>query len=110
MASELARARAQITSARRRGEELESTVVRKAVISVTSAALGFGESKGMQLSYFGVPTKLGVATVGTVLELFVRDRTSRRFLGAVSDAALANYAYNASRTRAFIAGEEGGAL
>lgn len=108
MASELARAKAQIQSIRRRGAEVETTVVRKAVIAMVAAGQGFAESKGLETSYFGVPTKLGLATIGTLAQLLVRDPTANRFLGAFGDAQLAAYMYAASKTRAFIAGDEGG--
>jgi hypothetical protein len=108
MASELARAKAQIQTIRRRGAEVETTIVRKAVISMVAAGQGFAESKGLETSYFGVPTKLGLATLGALAQLMIRDQTANRFLGAFSDAQLAAYMYAASKTRAFIAGPEGG--
>jgi hypothetical protein len=108
MASDLARARAQIQSIRRRGAELETQIVRKAVISITAAGQGFAESKGLQVSYFGVPTKLGLATLGSLAQLLTRDATTNRFLGAFADAQLAAYAYEASKLQAFIAGDDGG--
>lgn len=108
MASELARAKAQIASIRRRGTELETQIVRKAVITATAAATGFAESKGLAPGYFGVPTKLGLATVATLLQLIVRDKTANSFFGAFGDSQLANYAYEASKLGAFIAGDDGG--
>lgn len=104
MASELARAKATIASARRRTEEVESMLVRKSVIAITAAGTGFAESKGLQPGYFGVPTKLGLATLGTLFEGLSRDKSTRRFIGAFADAQIAAYAYAASKNRAFIAG------
>jgi hypothetical protein len=108
MASELARAKAQIQSIRRRGAEVETTVVRKAVIAMVAAGQGFAESKGLGVSYWGVPTKLGLATFATLAQLLVRDQTANRFIGAFGDAELASYMYEAAKTRAFIAGDDGG--
>jgi hypothetical protein len=108
MASELARAKAQISSIKRRGTEVETTIVRKGVIAMVAAGQGFAESKGLQEAYFGVPTKLGLATVATLTQLLVRDQVANRFIGAFGDAQLAAYMYAASKTRSFIAGDEGG--
>src|SRR5205085_11988504 len=107
-ARELSRARAQIQSIRRKGAELETQFVRKAVITITAAAQGFAESKGLAPSYFGVPTKLGLSALGSLGQLMTRDATASRFLGAFADAQLAAYTYAASKSHAFIAGEEGG--
>lgn len=106
--SELSRARAQIHTIKRRGAELETQIVRKAVISITAAGQGFAESKGLAASYFGVPTKLGLAGLASLAQLLTRDATTNRFIGAFADAQLAAYAYAASKTHAFIAGDDGG--
>jgi hypothetical protein len=103
-ASELSRAKAQIATQKRRGAELETVIVRKAVITFTSALTGFAESKGLQASYWNVPTKLGLGLLGSLGEALMRDATSRKFLGAFSDSQLANYAYAASKGHTFIAG------
>jgi hypothetical protein len=108
MASELQRARAQIQTIRRRGAEVETTIVRKAVIAITAAGQGFAESKGLAVSYFGVPTKLGLATLGSLAQLLVRDQTANRFIGAFSDSQLAAYMYEAAKLQSFIAGDDGG--
>jgi hypothetical protein len=108
MASEISRLKAQIQSSKRRGAEVETTIVRKAVISITAAGQGFAESKGLAVSYFGVPTKLGLATLATLGQLLVRDQTANRFMGAFGDAQLAAYMYEASKLRSFIAGDDGG--
>lgn len=104
MASELARAKAQIAGARRRSDEVETMLVRKAVITITAAVTGFAESKGLQPSYFNVPTKLGAATLLSLVEAVTRDKSTRRFLGAMGDAQLAAYTYAASKAHAFVAG------
>lgn len=104
MSSELSRAKAQIATQKRRGAELETVIVRKAVITVTSALTGFAESKGLAPSYWNVPTKLGLGLLGSLGEALMRDATSRKFLGAFSDAQLANYSYAASKGHTFIAG------
>jgi len=104
MASELARAKATIANVRRRNEEVEAMLVRKSVIAIAAAATGFAESKGLQPGYFGVPTKLGIATGMSLLEALTRDKSTRRFLGAIADAELAAYTYAATKNRAFIAG------
>ena len=59
MSSELTRAKARIASIARKGAELETTIVRKAVLSIAAAGIGYAESKGMDLAYFGVPTSWG---------------------------------------------------
>lgn len=104
MASELARAKAQIAGARRRTEEVEAMLIRKSVITIAAAGVGFAETKGLQPSYFGVPTKLGIAALSFLGEAFSRDRSSRRFLGAIGDAQLAAYSYAATKAKSFIAG------
>jgi len=107
MASELARAKATIANQRKRGDELEATVVRKAVITVTAATTAFAENKGMQAAYFGVPTKVGIAALASLGEALSRDKTTRRFLGAIADSELAAYSYAAVRAGTFIAGDGG---
>lgn len=106
---ELARARATIANAKRRGAELESVIVRKAVITTVSAITGFAESKGLQPAYWNVPTKLGLGLLGSVAEAMSKDASFRRLIGAFSDAQLANYSYAASKGHTFIAGD-GGAI
>jgi hypothetical protein len=108
MSGELARARAQIKTIRQRGQNVEHTIVRKAVITAVAAAQGYAESKGLEPAYFGVPTKLGLATLGSMVQLFTRDASANRMIGAFADAQLAAYAYAASKAHAFIAGEDGG--
>ena len=111
MASELSRAKAAVANARKRGEEVEALIVRKAVITMAGAATGFAESKGLAPGYFGVPTKLGIATVASLLEALTRDKSLRRFLGAIGDAELAAYSYSAAKAQAFVAGiGDGGSL
>ena len=118
MASEIARLKATIAGARKRTDEIETILVRKAVISITAAATGFAETKGLGVSYLGVPTKLGLATLASLGEAVTRDPKLRRFIGAFGDAQLAAYTYAATKSRAFIAGEvegihavgDGGAL
>lgn len=107
MASELARAKAQIASARRKGEEVEAALVRKAVISGTAALTAFAENKGMEVEYFGVPTKVGLALLFSFGEAISRDKTIRRFAGAMADAEIGAYAYASVKGKTFIAGEGG---
>lgn len=107
MASELARLKASIANARKKTDEIETILVRKAVITITAAATGFAETKGLGVSYFGVPTKLGLATLLSLGEAITRDAKLRRFMGAMGDTQLAAYTYAATKARAFIAGDGG---
>lgn len=104
MASELARAKAAVANARRRGDEVEALIVRKAVISGTGALQGFAEVKGLEIEYLGVPTKLGIGLLASVGEALIRDKTLRRILGAVADAELGAYSYAAAKAQSFVAG------
>jgi hypothetical protein len=106
MASEIARLKAAATNQRRKMAETEALLVRKSVIVITGAATAFAETKGMPLSVAGVPIKLGIATVGALAEAMTRDPSMRRILGAVAECELAIYSYGATKTRAFISGDE----
>lgn len=107
MASELARLKAAAQNARKRGDEVEGLIVRKAVITGTGALQGFAETKGLEIEYLGVPTKLGIGLIFGVFEAVIRDKTVRRICGAVSDAELGAYSYAAAKAQSFIAGSGG---
>lgn len=107
MASELARAKAQLASQRRKGEEVEASLVRKAVIGGTAALTAFAENKGLEVEYFGVPTKVGLALLFSLGEAVSRDKTVRRLAGAMADAEIGAYSYASVKGGTFIAGEGG---
>lgn len=89
--------------ARDKSSRLEQGIVRKATISMTGAALGYGKNKGMPIELVGVPTKLALGAVTTIGELVTKG-AMQRFFGAVSDASLAVYAHEAMQEGSFVAG------
>jgi hypothetical protein len=84
----------------------EQGVIRKVTIAGTGAGLGYWKKKGMPLEFLGVPSKLGLAGLATVVEIVAKGAV-QRFAGAVSDAALAVYTHEAVEAGAVVAGETG---
>lgn len=105
MASELARIKQHALNQRRKAQELEQGFMRKSMIALTAAAMGYAEKKGAPLAVMGVPLKLVIATGGSVGEAISRG-PARRFLGAIGDTALAVYTHDAVKSGGFIAGDD----
>lgn len=91
--------------AREKTNRVEQGIVRKATISLTGAALGYGKRKAMPTEVGGVPIKLLIGAAGTVGELVTKGAI-QRFFGAAGDAALAIYSHEAVQEGSFVAGLE----
>jgi hypothetical protein len=103
--SAIERLRESTKRAREKTSKVEQGIIRKATISLTGAALGYGRQRNMPVAIAGVPIKLVIGAVGTVGELMTKGAT-QRFFGAAGDAALAVYAHEAMQEGSFVAGAE----
>jgi hypothetical protein len=74
------------------------------VVSGSAAAMGWLEGAGtLPVEMFGVPTKLIIGIVGTIVEANSAGSV-RRISGSVSDAAFAVYGYNVAKSKQLISG------
>lgn len=103
--SAIERLRESTKRAREKTNKVEQGIIRKATITATAAALGWGKRKSMPLEIGGVPTKLVIGALGTVGELVTKGAV-QRFFGAAGDAALAIYAHESVQEGQFVAGVE----
>jgi hypothetical protein len=103
--SAIERLRDSTKRAREKTNRVEQGIIRKATISLTGAALGYGKLKDMPQAVGGVPIKLAIGAVGTIGELVTKGAV-QRFFGAASDAALAVYSHEAVQEQGFVAGLE----
>lgn len=91
---------------RRRARAAAETAERRMVIAGSAAGIGFLEKKSfVPVSIAGIPTKLGLGILATLGEANTSG-ASRRMLGAIADASLAIYGYQAVKTASFIAGDD----
>lgn len=105
MASAIERMRDATKRARDKSNKIEQGIVRKATVSLTGAALGWGKKKAWPTELGGVPIKLAIGAIGTIAELTTKGAV-QRFFGAASDASLAIYSHEAVQEGSFVAGEE----
>lgn len=100
---ELAR---RLETVRRKSKNAAETAERRMVLTGSAAGIAFLEKRSMlPVAVAGIPSKLGIGIAATLLEANSTGAT-RRMAGALADAALAVYGYQAVKTASFIAGDD----
>jgi hypothetical protein len=91
---------------RRKAKVAAESAERRIVIAGSAAGIGFLEKRStIPVAVMGIPTKLAIGIVATLAEANTSGAT-RRMSGALADAALAIYGYQATKTMSFIAGDD----
>lgn len=102
MASNLAK---RLEATKRRARVTAETAERRIAIALGSSAIGFLERNNtLPIEVGGIPTKLGLGILATLVEANTSGAT-RRLSGAVADASFAIYGYQATKTQNLIAGD-----
>lgn len=84
----------------------ETTILRKAGVSMTAAAYGAMNRYAVPNNISGFPWKLGVWLGATLVEALADSRVLTAFSAGVSDATMAVYMERAISTKTLVAGED----
>jgi hypothetical protein len=96
----------RLETVRRQSKVAAHTAERRMVIAGSAAGLGFLEQRdALPVEIIGIPTKLGIGILASILEANSSGAT-RRMSGALADASLAVYGYQAVKSKSFIAGDD----
>lgn len=94
----------RLETTKRHARLTAETAERRIAIALGSSAIGFLERNDtLPLDVGGIPVKLGIGILATLLEANSSGAT-RRLSGALADASFAIYGYNAVKQEKFIAG------